>query len=218
MFIYFYYCFHLMKILVVAAMQSELKAIKEWIKLANLKENLNIDYLCCCIWIYETIFSWENYFTKFVETTFVLNIWICWYWNNNGLIKNEPIQVWNIINLHTEKEYIIPPFLQIAPMKTVFSSETVIGSKPLFKKNSLNWLHERFCDMESRWIEFVSSKLRYPRLFLKVPFDFIGENSNFLVKSPETIDKIYSSLKNLNYNDYLKKILEWIKQQEKPEN
>jgi phage terminase large subunit len=36
-----------MRILVVAAMPHELKAIKNWIKSAWIKENLDIDYLCC---------------------------------------------------------------------------------------------------------------------------------------------------------------------------
>ena len=74
----------MMKILVVAAMPNELKAIKEWIKSANLKENLDIDYLCCGIWNYETISSLENYLTKNSEPTFIWNIWICGYWNPNN--------------------------------------------------------------------------------------------------------------------------------------
>jgi hypothetical protein len=31
--------------------------------------------------------------------------------------------------------------------------------------------------MESWGIEFVASKYKYPRLILKIPFDFIGENN-----------------------------------------
>jgi hypothetical protein len=39
-----------------------------------------------------------------------------------------------VINIHTEKEMIVPPFLQVAPMKTCFSSEKVILQKPEFQK------------------------------------------------------------------------------------
>ena len=45
-----------MRILVVAATSNELKAIKAWIKSANIKSNLDIDYLCSGIGNYETIY------------------------------------------------------------------------------------------------------------------------------------------------------------------
>jgi hypothetical protein len=41
---------------------------------------------------------------------------MCGYWNPNNEKKTEPIQVSNVINIHTEKEQIIPPFLQITSM------------------------------------------------------------------------------------------------------
>ena len=53
-----------MKILVVAALPNELKAIKEWIKSAWIRTNLDIDYLSCGIWNYESIFSLEHYMTE----------------------------------------------------------------------------------------------------------------------------------------------------------
>ncbi len=204
-----------MKILVVAAMPNELKAIKKWIKSANLKVNLDIDYLCCGIWNYETISSLEHYFTKNNEPTFALNIWICGYWNQKYKKKSEPIQVASVINFHTEKEMIIPPFLQIAPLKTCFSGENVIVKKPEFQKNIWTINNEMYFDMESRWVEFVLSKYKYPHLILKVPFDFIGmeevENRETYKSLSEKISKI---LNNLPYYDYLKKILNWIKNNE----
>jgi hypothetical protein len=48
--------------------------------------------------------------------------------------KSDSIQVASVINLHTEKEMIVPPFLQIAPLKTCFSGENVILEKPKLKK------------------------------------------------------------------------------------
>ena len=200
----------MMKILVVAAMPNELKAIKEWIKSANLKENLNIDYLCCGIWNYETISSLENYLTKNSEPTFIWNIWICGYRNPKNEKRSEPVQVASVINVHTEKEMIIPPFLQIVPFKTFFSSENIILEKPKLQKEIWTIDDEMYFDMESWGIEFVASKYKYPRLILKIPFDFIGENNVKQWNFKELSEKISEILKALPYHEYLKKILNWI--------
>ena len=203
-----------MKILVVAAMPNELKAIKGWIKSANLKENLNIDYLCCGIGNYETISSLENYLTKNSEPTFIWNIWICGYWNPKNKKKSEPVQVASVINVHTEKEMIIPPFLKIAPLKTCFSSENVVYKKPEFQKKIWAVDDEMYFDMESWWIEFIASKYKFPRLILKVPFDFIGDGNRVKQKNyKELSEKITDILRVLPYHDYLEKIVGWIKQQ-----
>lgn len=200
-----------MKILVVAAMPNELKAIKEWIKFANLKENLNIDYLCCGIGNYETISSLENYLTKNSEPTFIWNIWICGYWNPKNKKKSEPVQVASVINVHTEKEMIIPPFLKIAPLKTCFSSENVVYKKPEFQKKIWAVDDEMYFDMESWWVEFIASKWKYSRLILKIPFDFIAEDKDGKMKCyKELNEKIIKILKSLPYHDYLEKILNWI--------
>ena len=203
-----------MKILVVAAMPNELKAIKEWIKSANLKENLDIDYLCCGVWNYETISSLEHYLTENQEPTFIWNIWICGYWNPNNEKKSEPVQVASVINIHTEKEFIIPPFLHIASLKNCFCSENVVSQKPKFQKEIWTIDDEMYFDMESWWIEFVASKYKYPRLILKVPFDFIGEDESVKEKNYKELSlKINEILKTLPYHDYLEKILSWINQQ-----
>lgn len=201
-----------MKILVVAAMPNELKAIKEWIKSANLKENLNIDYLCCGIWNYETISSLENYLTKNEEPIFIWNIWICGYWNSSNEKKSDSIQVASVINIHTEKEMIIPPFLGVAPLKTCFSWENVIYEKPKFKKEVWAIDDEMYFDMESWWIEFIASKYKYPRLILKIPFDFLWKETESLKKEKSFKDLILP-LQNLPYHIYLHKIIWWINRQ-----
>jgi len=201
-----------MKILVVAAMPNELKAIKEWIKSANLKENLNIDYLCCGIWNYETISSLENYLAKNSEPTFIWNIWICGYWNPKNEKKSEPVQVASVINVHTEKEMIIPPFLKIAPLKTCFSSENVVYKKPEFQKKIWAIDNEMYFDMESRWIEFIASKWKYSRLILKIPFDFVWKETESL-KKEKSFKNLILPLQDLPYHDYLEKILYRINQQ-----
>ena len=211
-----------MKILVVVATPFEMKLIKAGIKAANIKSNLNIEYLYCGIWNYETIFAMENYLTINPEPTFIWNIWICGYRNPEKEKKSEPIQIATIMNIHTEKECIIPPFLEVAPMRNCFCSENVIFEKPIFEKKIWTINDERYFDMESRWIEFVASKHKLPRLILKVPFDFIGDETceiynNWKIDKEKMI-QIWILLENLPYNDYLVKILERIKQQEKMEN
>ena len=201
-----------MKILVVVAMPNEMKSIKEWIKSAGLKTNLDVDFLCCWIWNYEAISSLEHYLTENNEATFIWNIWICGYWNPSNEIKVEPIQVSNVINIHTEKEYIVPPFLQIAPLKTCFSWENVVYEKPKFKKEIWVINDEMYFDMESWWIEFVASKYKFPRLILKIPFDFVWKETEDL-KRVKSFKEMWVELQNLPYHDYLEKILSRINNQ-----
>ena len=197
-----------MKILVVAALPNELKAIREWIKNANLKDNLNIDYLCCWVWNYETISSLEHYLTLNPEPTFIFNVWICGYWDKIWEKKSDLIQVASVINLHTKKEMIVPPFLQIAPLKTCFSGENLVFEK--LNNSEEIWIFdsEMYYDMESRWIEFVCSKYKIPLLVLRVPFDLLSYWDNKVY-----VDKINELLSKLPYSIYLQRILDWIKHQ-----
>ena len=202
-----------MKILVVAATPSELNAIKTGIKSAWIKSNMNIDYLCSWIWCYETISILEQYLTLHSEPTFIWNIWICWYWNPNNEKVTDPIQVATVMNVHSEKELIIPIFTQIAQLKNCFSSENIINKKPVFSKKVWTFNDEMFFDMECRWIEFVASKHKLPRLVLKFPFDFIWVGQHLSYK--ESAHETYELLSALPYKIYLKKILDWINKQEK---
>lgn len=203
-----------MKILVVAAVPNELKVIKEWIKSAWIKANLDIDYLCCGAWNYEAISSLEHYLTKDKEAVFVRNIWICECCNPKKEKKTDPFQVASVVNVHTQKEVIIPPFLQIAPLKTCFCGEVAIVEGWKFDSKSRITDDEVFFDMESRWIDFVASKYKYPRLILKVPFLFVGECD----KKPKWRNKDLSMwdfeiLRKLPYYEYLCKIIDWINKQ-----
>lgn len=210
-----------MKILIVAALAKELNLIKSGIKSAWLKTNLNIDYLCCWVWNYESIFSLEQYLTKNPEPIFVWNIGICGYWNSENKKLNEPIQAASIINIHTEKERIVPPFLKLAPLKNCFSSETIIFNKPNFEKEFLTIDDEMYFDMESRWISFVAERYKMPYLILKVPFDFVWNETDWLFDDKWSIIKEKKSdcncLENLSYKAYLEHILDRINKQEKAE-
>ena len=106
---------------------------------------------------------------------------------------------------------IIPPFLTVAPLKTCFCSENVTVEKPEFQKGISTMDDEMYFDMESRGIEFVASKWKYPRLIMKVPLDLVGENGDLNRKNfKELSEKISQILKSLPYHDYLEKIVWWI--------
>ena len=203
-----------MKILVVATVPNELKVIKEWIKSAWIKEKLEIDYLCCGIWNYETISSLEHYLTENKEPTFIWNIWICGYWNPKKEKKSDPIQVASVANVHTQKELIIPPFLQIAPLESCLCGEVPIDEiwKLCFENRIMD--DKMFFDMESRWIELVASKYKYPRLILKIPFLFIenyDKNSRWRYRDLSMWN--FEILRNLPYNNYVYEIISWINKQ-----
>ncbi len=214
-YIYVYRIYIMMKILITAAMPSELKSIKEWIKSANIKSSINVDYLCTWVWNYETIFSLENYLSRLEEKIFVLNIWICWYWNYSDERKHDIIQVSNIINMYSKKEIIVPPYLQLEHMKTCISSEEVIYERIEnleFLKNN-----ELYFDMESWWIWLTCSKHKLPFIILKQPFDFIGDETKSLfndkwVLYKDKINEKCECLKNIDYPRYLREILNREKQ------
>ena len=196
-----------MKILVIASTPPELKAIKEWIKSANLKKKLNIDFLCSWIWTNNTIFSLEHYLTINPEPTFLRNIWICSHNKKENKEKSAPIQIANIINSITGDEIIIPPYLQIAPLKTCFATEGLeMEEKAILWKD----INEKYLDTESRWIEFIASRHKLPHIILKIPHE---EGKIINIKNNDKSTSTYlDTLKNLPYHDYLKKITERIEQ------
>ena len=163
-----------MKLIVCCATPWELKTVKWEIKKLQLKKNLNIFYLCTGIWNYETIYSLTNYLSSHSEdATFLLNIWICWYRNIDNTLPPNLIQIWRIKNIHTNKEQLPPiPFI-LGDIKSIYCSEKPILESP-------NDEHSWFVDMESRGIELCCNKFNIPHIFLKVPYDRIGqETKNF---------------------------------------
>ena len=204
------FCNIYMKLLVVAALPAELKLIRQWIKSANLKLNLDIDYLCSWVWNYETIFSLEKYLWHHDGPIFVLNVWVCWYWNARHEILKNPIQVASVVNLCTWKEIVCPPFLQLASFWTCFSSENILLSFPSSLNKTKEAGYDYYFDMESWWISFVSLRHKIPYLILKVPLDFLGSGSDLLSKGNyynSLKDDLVVLMKNLPYMDFLTKIL-----------
>lgn len=200
-----------MKILVVAAMPNELKVIKKCIKSADLKVNLDIDYLCCGVWNYETISSLEQYLADDREPIFIFNIWVCGYWNQNNEKISGPIQVASVINIHTAREVVIPPFLQLAPLKSCFSGENLSFERSWLINDFSVAGSEIYFDIWSWWISLVASKYRYPHLILRIPLPLVSLDGKRLSLSYSDLsDEIFDALFGLSYSDYLQKILSWI--------
>lgn len=159
-----------MQLLICCATPWELKTVKTEIKNLNLKQNLKLHYLCTGIANYETIFSLTKFLTEQEDSDFLLvNIGICGYWNQGEKPENL-IQIGRIKNHSTGKELLPPLPINFAPIKSIRSSETVL-TEAISEEN------EGFVDMESRGIELVADKFRLSRLFLKVPFDRIWEET-----------------------------------------
>ncbi len=185
-----------MQLLICCATPWELKTVKTEIKKLNLKQNLKLHYLCTGIGNYETVFSLTKFLTEQEDSDFFLvNIGICGYWNQ-GEKPEHLIQIWRIKNRWTRKELLPPLPISFAPIKSIRSSETVL-TEAISEEN------EGFVDMESRGIELVADKFRLPRLFLKVPFDRIWEETkNF---DREKACKMLAE--KINYRELIESIL-----------
>ena len=160
-----------MNILICCATPRELKVVKEEIKKLNLKQQLPLEYLCTGIGNHKTIFSLTKFLSEHREEKyFIVNIGVCGYVKE----KIPLIQGGIVKHLSIEKETIVPIFLQLAPIKKLISSEIVVDDVRM-----LGGLEEEECfvEMESRGIELVAQEFQFPRLFLKVPIDRIGEET-----------------------------------------
>jgi hypothetical protein len=187
-----------MKLLICCATPWELKTVKTKIKSLNLKTNLDIFYLCTGIGNYETIYTLTNYLTQTEdkESIFLINIWICWYRNKSN-DKAKFIQVWRIKNLYTQKELLPPiPFI-FWKIESIYSSDKIVLESP----NEEYW----FVDMESRWIEICCNKYIIPHIFLKVPYDRIGQET----KSFNKDEACKTLFENIDYKKLIENILEF---------
>jgi len=110
------------QILVVCALSQELNIVRKQIKKLDIKA-LKIDFLQTWMWNYNTIFA----LTKQLENKkydFIVNIWVAGYfWE-----KNEKFyQVWNIKNIFTQKELIVPTYFKFWKLATCVSSDLVVN-------------------------------------------------------------------------------------------
>ncbi len=192
-----------MRIILCYATAWEWKIIKEKIKNLNLKINLDITYLCTWMGMYETIFN----LTRILNNqTFdmVLNIWVCGYLNE----YKSRIQIARTVNLTTNKELIVPIFIEFGNLESIGCSEKII--KLACRQSSVKWeiINHKlqtisYIDMESWAIEYVCDKFRIPRVILKVPVDKIGEEEFNIEKGRELLKN------NLDYGTIIKKLTNW---------
>lgn len=183
-----------MKILIVSATSWELKTVKAQIKSLNLKTRLSIDYLCTGMGNYAMILALTKYLTENAdENIFLVNIWVCGYYSD----KTPPslVQIWRIKNLATNKELLPPiPFL-FWSVVSIYSSETPVMERTM--------QDEGFVDMESWGFELVADHFRLPRLFLKVPCDKVGEETQHFDRNL-ALSKL---AQNLDYQTLIQNIL-----------
>ncbi len=186
-----------MQLLICCATPWELKTVQAEIKKLKLKQNLKLHYLCTGIGNYETIFSLTKFLTEQQASDFFLvNIGICGYRNHNQEAE-KLIQIGRIKNCSTGKELLPPLPISFAPIKSIRSSETVL-TEPIPQET------KGFVDMESRGIELIADKFKLPRLFLKVPFDRVWEETkNF---DREKACKMLAE--KINYRELIEPILD----------
>ncbi len=185
-----------MKIILCCATPGELKAAKTQIKSLDLKQSLDIHYLCTGIGNYATIFTLSNFLAQEKNPDlFLLNLGVCGYWNI-GSPAPDLIQIGRIKNLHTSRELLPPLPFHFAPIESIWSGELVMTTAPSTDPSG-------YVDMESRGFEWVADQLRLPRLILKVPFDRIGEET-------ESFDKALACnalAEKIDYQRLLERIL-----------
>lgn len=181
------------KILVICALEAEIKIAKEWIK-QNRPENIQVCFFVTWTGCVETTLKLteklanENY-------DFILNYWVCGYKEE----YKEVIQIARSIYIPSRKEIIVPYIFDIAPLRSISCSETpVYDAKKIWEEN--------FVDMESYAVEKVCDHFQIPRLILKVPVDKIGEETrNFeREKAKNLLDK------HLDFQKIFEKISEYL--------
>ena len=183
-----------MHLLICCGTPWELKTVKTQIKNLKLKQKLAIHYLCTGIGNYETIFTLTKFLTEQEDSDFFLvNIGICGYWNR-GEQPEKLIQIGRIKNRTTEKELLPPLPIRFAKIESIRSSE-----KPILEGKE----EYGFGEMESRGIELVADKFRLPRLFLKVPFDRVGEET----KTFDREKACQMLAENIDYQTLLEQLL-----------
>lgn len=190
------------KILVVCALSWELKLIKKKIKNVNIYW-INIDFFTTWMWNYNTILN----LTKFLEKNdydFVLNIWSSWYFKLKNF--NNIYLINRIFNLSNNKELLTPILFD-----NIFEFASVYCDEKPIKEVKFNDLNDNvLLDMESFGFETVMNSFKIPRVLLKIPVDKVWE---------EFDKKVFeNNVNNINYNQILKKIKNYLWNQQKDKN
>ncbi len=199
-----------MKVLFCCATFQELKVVKEEIKNLHLKQHLPFEFFCCGIGNYATIFSLTKFLEEHSEPYFLVNIGVCGYRGE----KVSCIQASVIHQIQIQKEQIIPQNFILAPLKHLISSEIPVKNEEEIQ--DFFSLQEKTLgiDMESAGIEYVAQQFQFPRIFLKVPCDKIGlETEHF------DYQQALQNLKTqIDYQRLVDRLLEILKKNEKSDS
>lgn len=193
------------KILIVSALNAELKIVKQEIKKLNISNNVEISFFESGMWNYKTIL---NLWLHLVENKydFIVNIWVCGWCNDITTGYPEKlIQISGIKNISNNKEIISPVFLEFTKIETIFCSEKIVYSDTSLPLGETEW-GLSFVDMESYGFELVCDKFDISRIILKIPVDKIWEETEKF-----DFEKAKKYLKeNIDYSELLEKIEKYL--------
>ncbi|MDR2190137.1 MAG: hypothetical protein LBP53_02905 [Candidatus Peribacteria bacterium] len=194
-----------MKLLICCATPSELKTVKTEIKKLHFKTAFPVEYLCTGIGNHLSIFHLTKFLTQHRdEQYFIINLGVCGYHFPEGKKSDFPcIQGSVIHHLSLEKEAIVPLFLQVAPLGNLISSDVIVNHPQQLAKFPSS--HPLFIDMESWGIELVAQAFQLPRLFLKVPVDTIGTETQHFNRA-QALEKLQ---RQLPYKTVIEKVLHY---------
>lgn len=138
---------------------------------------------------------------KLAQETFdcIWNIGVC---GRKHLDTPRFFQVSRILNIHTGKELIVPPFVHIGPLHGIYCSDVPVSDATRLQE-------EAFVDMESFAVEFIAQKYATPRLLCKVPVDVVGEETHHFDRT-KALDLLQN---NVPYKNILSTIYAYCSQQ-----
>lgn len=177
-------------ILIICALSVELKIVKEQIKQINYK-NVSIKYLLTWVGNYNTIYNLKSFLSTNVNPDFIINFWVVWKTENSS---NDFFQVYRVFNWSNNNESIIPIYIKKLALKSLLSSEKVVTLE-----KDLLW--EEYVDMESYWINYITSKEKIPLILIKKPFDTVWIESNKV-----SLELLKNDLKLFDYGSLIKDV------------
>jgi hypothetical protein len=168
-------------ILIVCALGQELQIVRSILKW-QIFQWIQFHYYVCGVGLEKSMISLSEYFSQ-LELSFelVINIWIVWYVNNtdnNSLLQKwDLVQCLRIIQWDANKELCVPPQYVIPDIDIVaLTSRYRLVRDPSKLEWFLDYCNRLVVDMEWYSVESVCDYFEYPRMFLKVIYDNIGQD------------------------------------------
>lgn len=181
-------------ILITAALPIEMQALKKRFKQEKIIW-AKFHFLSTGVGNYNAIYSLQEYLSRWKQVDFILNIGVCG--KRDESISHMPFQVYRIKNFANQKESVVPIYINIWNLQSIWSSEKVIVSSESMQE-------EEYVDMESYGIDFISKKYKIPYSIIKFPFDIVSSESLQVNKSD-----ISELLGDFDYAQLGDKIVTW---------